>query len=68
LSVFAHTSPVYFLRDGRKVRDESSIAYLRKYVAGVIHWLGTNPKFVKEEDLQNARREAEEALQYYKNL
>jgi hypothetical protein len=68
LSVFAHTSPVYFLRDGRKVREEASIAYLRKYVEGVIHWLGTQPKFVREEDLRNAQREAEEALRYYKNL
>jgi len=67
-SVFAHTSPVYFLRDGRKVREEASIAYLRKYVEGVIHWLGTKPEFVRDEDLINARREAEEALRYYRNL
>ncbi len=68
LSVFAHTSPVYFLRDGAKVREEPSIAYLRKYVEGVIHWLGTHPKFVKAEDLENARRNAEEALRYYRSL
>lgn len=68
LSVFAHTSPIYFLRDGRKIREEASIAYLRKYVEGVIHWLGTQPKFTREGDLQNAQREAEEALQYYKSL
>jgi hypothetical protein len=68
LSVFAHTSPVYFLRNGRRVREGASIAYLRKYVEGVIHWLATAPKFVKEEDLRNARREAEEALRYYQGL
>lgn len=68
LSVFAHTSPIYFLRDGRKVREEPSIVYLRKYVQGVIHWLGTRPKFVHDADLENARREAREALNYYEKL
>ncbi|HEY5912767.1 MAG TPA: CehA/McbA family metallohydrolase [Verrucomicrobiae bacterium] len=68
LSVFAHTSPVYFLRDGSRVRDPASIAYLTKYVEGVIHWLGTRPKFTKEEDLRAARQEAEEALAVYRRL
>jgi len=68
LSVFAHTSPVYFLRDGHKVREEASIAYLCKYVEGMIHWLDTRPKFTRKEDLANARREAEEALRYYRSL
>jgi hypothetical protein len=68
LSVFAHTSPVYFLQEGRRVREKASIAYLTKYVEGVIHWLGTNPKFAKKDDLNAARREAEEALQVYRAL
>jgi hypothetical protein len=29
-SVFAHTNPVYFLQDGRKIQKQPSIAYLRK--------------------------------------
>ena len=68
LSVFAHTSPVYFLKDGHKVREEASIVYLRKYVEGMLHWLGTHPPFVNEEDRQTARRSAEEALRFYKGL
>ena len=68
VSVFAHSSPVYFLREGKKVREEASIVYLRKYVEGMLHWLGTRPKFVHEEDLFNARAAAEEALQYYRTL
>jgi hypothetical protein len=68
VSVFAHTSPIYFLRDGQKVREEASIVYLRKYVQGVLHWLGTNPPFVNEEDRQNARRDAEQALRFYNAL
>jgi hypothetical protein len=68
LSVFAHTAPIYFLQDSRKVRDEASIAYLRKYVQGVLHWLGTNPPFTSEADRQNAQRTAEQALQAYRKL
>ena len=68
VSVFAHTAPIYFLQDGRKVREEASIAYLRKYVEGVLHWLGTKPPFANEPDRQNAQRTAEEALRVYRAL
>jgi hypothetical protein len=68
LSVFAHTSPIYFLKDGKKVREEASIAYLCKYVEGTIHWLRTNPQFATEEDLSSAKQAAEQALQVYKGL
>ncbi|MCL5280429.1 MAG: CehA/McbA family metallohydrolase [Planctomycetes bacterium] len=68
VSVFAHTDPIYFLQDGRKVREEASIAYLCKYVKGVLHWLDTNPHFTNEEDRREARRAAEEALRFYESL
>ncbi len=68
LSVFAHTSPVYFLKDGRKVREPASIAYLQKYVEGTLHWLGANPNFALEQDRQAAHQAAEQALQIYKDL
>ncbi|MCX5644209.1 MAG: CehA/McbA family metallohydrolase [Phycisphaerae bacterium] len=68
VSVFAHTDPVYFLRDGRKVREEASIVYLRKYVKGVLHWLDTNPKFTNDEDRREAHRAAEEAMKFYEGL
>jgi hypothetical protein len=68
LSVFAHTSPIYFLQDGRRIRENASIDYLTKYVEGVIHWLDTRPQFATEDDLRAARREAEAALKIYKRL
>jgi len=68
LSVFAHTNPIYFLKDGAKVREQPSIDYLTKYVQGTLHWLGTNPKFHTAEDATNARKAAEEALEVYKRL
>jgi hypothetical protein len=68
LSVFAHSNPIYFLQNGHKVREAASIAYLRKYVQGTLHWLGTNPPFFNEEDRQSAKRDAQLALKVYKGL
>ena len=67
-SVFAHTNPVYFLQDGRKVREQASIAYLRKYVMGFQHWLEGNPQFANPEDRRNARQDAEQALRVLDSL
>ncbi|OHB64759.1 MAG: hypothetical protein A2Y76_15730 [Planctomycetes bacterium RBG_13_60_9] len=68
VSVFAHTDPIYFLQDGRKVREEPSVVYLRKYVQGTLHWLGTKPPFANEDDRREALRSAEEALRFYEGL
>lgn len=68
VSVFAHTSPVYFLKNGKKVREMPSIKYLRKWVKGAQHWLATRPSFVNEEDRMNAVRDADEALRFYERL
>ena len=68
VSVFAHTDPIYFLQDGRNVREEASIAYLRKYVKGTLHWLETKPPFYNEDDRREAQRTAEEALRFYEGL
>lgn len=68
VSVFAHTNPVYFIDSGRKVREEASIAYLRKYVGGLRHWLSTHPSFANEEDRRSIERDAAEALSFYETL
>ena len=64
-SVFSHTNPVYYLQDRRKVREEASIAYLRKSVKGLLHWLSTRPKFASEADRAAVERDAEKALRFY---
>ena len=56
------------MQDGRKVREEASVVYLRKYVKGVLHWLGTEPSFTNEDDRLEAHRSAEEALRFYEGL
>jgi hypothetical protein len=68
LSVFAHTNPVYFIRDGKKVKDEASILYLQKYVRGTIHWLNSNPAFYNPEDRPEALKLANDALKIYDSL
>jgi hypothetical protein len=68
LSVFAHTNPVYFLKDGIKIKEEASIDYLQKYVRGTIHWLQTNPAFDNPDDRIEALKLAGDALQIYESL
>lgn len=68
LSVFAHTNPVYFLKDGARVKEEASIIYLQKYVKGTIHWLKTNPSFNNPEDRLEALKLAEDAYRIYESL
>lgn len=68
LSVFAHTNPVYFHRNGASVRQMASIAYLEKYVIGTLRWLNTAPAFARETDRDEAIRKAEQALVIYRSL
>ena len=37
LSVFAHTNPIYFQKDGARVKEKASTLYLQKYVKGTIN-------------------------------
>jgi hypothetical protein len=68
LSVFAHTNPVYFLRDGARVREDPSIRYLEKYVGGTLHWLATGPAFAIPADRDEAVTRARRALAVYRAL
>jgi hypothetical protein len=68
LSVFAHTNPVYFIRDGKRIKEEASILYLQKYVRGAIHWLQTNPSFENPDDRLEALKLAGDALHIYESL
>ena len=68
LSVFAHTNPVYFLKDGKKIKEEPSILYLMKYVRGTINWLNGNPPFENPGDRTEALKQAGEALLIYESL
>jgi hypothetical protein len=68
LTVFAHTNPVYFLRNGTKVRELSSIRYLQTYVKGALHWLNAGAKFRSAAEKEEALRLADEARRFYADL
>jgi hypothetical protein len=68
LTVFAHSNPIYFLRDGTRVRQLPSIQYLEKYVRGTIHWLNTGAKFRDAAERDEAVRLAEQARRLYAEL
>jgi len=68
LSVFAHTNPIYFYQDKKRVKEKASIAYLEKYVQGVINWLEHNPEFANPDDKKEAIRLARNALGVYTGL
>jgi hypothetical protein len=68
LTVFAHTNPVYFLRNGAKVREVPSIRYLQKYVQGTMHWLNTGARFRTPAEKEEALRLAGQASRLFAQL
>ena len=68
LTVFAHTNPIYFLKDGARVYEEASVLYLQKYVEGTINWLNTDPAFNHPEDRLEALKLAKSAYGIYESL
>ncbi|MGI8784335.1 MAG: CehA/McbA family metallohydrolase [Acidobacteriota bacterium] len=68
LTVFAHTNPIHFLRNGAKVRELSSVRYLQKYVKGTIHWLNTGARFGSLAEKEEALRLADQSRRLYAGL
>jgi hypothetical protein len=72
--VFAHTSPVYLLRDGRPIRSQEDAEYYVRYLEATIGWLEKDGNFARQSDKTATleafragqrlyRRRAEEAAQ-----
>jgi hypothetical protein len=68
LTVFAHSDPVYFLRDGAKVRRQESIDHLMLYLRYSDRWFRTAARFETESTRREAIQAAEQALEYYRSL
>jgi hypothetical protein len=49
-TVFAHTSPVYVIRDGEPIRNWDDADYYARYLDRCIQWLGTDGRFASESD------------------
>ncbi len=50
------------------MREEASVAYLRRYASGLLHWLSTRPAFANEGDRRNLERDAAQAMRLYERL
>jgi hypothetical protein len=51
-TVFAHSSPVYVIRDGAPIRSGEDAEYFMRYMDNAIHWLETEAKFARPADKQ----------------
>ncbi len=51
-AVFAHTSPVYVIRDGQPIRSRDDAAYYIRYLDNAIQWLRKDARFAKPSDQQ----------------
>lgn len=51
-TVFAHTSPVYVVRDGQPIRSWDDAQYYIRYMDLSLRWLETEAKFARPEDKQ----------------
>jgi hypothetical protein len=49
-TVFAHSSPVYVIRDGKPIRSRQDAEYYVRYLDKAIHWLQTEAKFARPAD------------------
>ncbi|MBM3747500.1 MAG: hypothetical protein FJW34_17070 [Acidobacteria bacterium] len=49
-TVFAHSSPVYVIRDGAPIRSWGDAQYYVRYLDACIRWLKTEARFVKAGD------------------
>ena len=49
-TVFAHSSPVYVVRDGAPIRNWEDAEYFMRYMDNAIHWLETEAKFARPAD------------------
>jgi hypothetical protein len=49
-TVFAHTSPVYVLREGRTIRSQDDAEYYVRYLDAAIAWLEKNGNFARPSD------------------
>lgn len=68
MTVFAHTNPVYFLRDGASVRVKDSVDYLLLYLRYTEHWFRTGARFENEQKQREAVRMAQRSLEFYQGL
>ena len=68
IPVFAHANPIYFLRQGKKVRKQESIDHLVLYLRYAEHWFRTGARFENETKKREAIEAAQRAIAVYRAL
>jgi len=53
-TVFAHSSPVYVIRDGAAIRSQDDAEYYVRYLDKAIEWIETDAKFARPSDKQES--------------
>jgi len=53
-AVFAHTSPVYVILDGKAIRSWEDAQYYVRYLDNAMNWLRTEAKFASPSDKQSS--------------
>lgn len=64
-TVFAHSSPVYVLRDGEPIRSQADAEYYVRYLDNAIRWLETEAKFARPADKQASIQAFEQGRAVY---
>jgi hypothetical protein len=64
-TVFAHSSPVYVIRDETPIRSQDDAQYYVRYLDNAIEWLKTEAKFARPGDKQESLQAFEHARAVY---
>jgi hypothetical protein len=64
-TVFAHSSPVYVIRDGEPIRSQADAEYYVRYINNAIRWLETEAKFARPADKQASIQAFEQGREVY---
>jgi hypothetical protein len=64
-TVFAHTSPIYIIRNGEPIRSWDDADYYARYMERCIQWLKTDGRFASESDRQSTIAAFQEARTVY---
>ena len=64
-TVFAHSSPVYLIRDGEPIRSQDDADYYVRYLDNAIRWLETEARFAQPADKQASIQAFEQGRAVY---
>ena len=64
-TVFAHSSPVYVIRDEKPIRSWEDADYYARYIDNSIRWLETEAKFASRADKQASIQAFEQGRAIY---